>query len=107
VDGHGQRGEVRRGRAARPLAGSGGGVAAAAGSGGAGKAAGASWPVAVESMQQDLWGGEVEIANACRWGLQSAHGCCCYNLFDNFQGSMIRAGTRHDLSQVKQEMNGP
>jgi hypothetical protein len=24
---------------------------------------------------------------------------------DNFQGSMIRAGTRHDLSQVKQEMN--
>jgi hypothetical protein len=24
---------------------------------------------------------------------------------DNFQGSMIRAGTRHDFSQVKQEMN--
>jgi hypothetical protein len=24
---------------------------------------------------------------------------------DNFQGSMIRAGIRHDLSQVKQEMN--
>jgi prophage tail gpP-like protein len=24
---------------------------------------------------------------------------------DNFQGSMIRAGTRHDLFQVKQEMN--
>jgi hypothetical protein len=24
---------------------------------------------------------------------------------DNFQGSMIRASTRHDLSQVKQEMN--
>jgi hypothetical protein len=24
---------------------------------------------------------------------------------DNFQGSMIRAGTHHDLSQVKQEMN--
>ncbi|RLM77907.1 putative polyprotein [Panicum miliaceum] len=24
---------------------------------------------------------------------------------DNFQGSMIRVGTRHDLSQVKQEMN--
>jgi hypothetical protein len=24
---------------------------------------------------------------------------------DNFQGSMIRAGTRHGLSQVKQEMN--
>jgi hypothetical protein len=24
---------------------------------------------------------------------------------DNFQGSLIRAGTRHDLSQVKQEMN--
>jgi hypothetical protein len=24
---------------------------------------------------------------------------------NNFQGSMIRAGTRHDLSQVKQEMN--
>jgi hypothetical protein len=24
---------------------------------------------------------------------------------DNFQGTMIRAGTRHDLSQVKQEMN--
>jgi hypothetical protein len=24
---------------------------------------------------------------------------------DNFQGSMIRAGTRHDLSQVKQEIN--
>jgi hypothetical protein len=24
---------------------------------------------------------------------------------DNFQGSMIRAGTRHDLSQVKQKMN--
>jgi hypothetical protein len=24
---------------------------------------------------------------------------------DNFLGSMIRAGTRHDLSQVKQEMN--
>jgi hypothetical protein len=24
---------------------------------------------------------------------------------DNFQGSMIRAGTRHDMSQVKQEMN--
>jgi hypothetical protein len=24
---------------------------------------------------------------------------------DNFQGSMIRAGTRHNLSQVKQEMN--
>jgi hypothetical protein len=25
-------------------------------------------------------------------------------LIDNFQGSMIRAGTRHDLSQVNQEM---
>jgi hypothetical protein len=24
---------------------------------------------------------------------------------DNYQGSMIKAGTRHDLSQVKQEMN--
>jgi hypothetical protein len=24
---------------------------------------------------------------------------------DNFQGSLIKAGTRHDLSQVKQEMN--
>jgi hypothetical protein len=24
---------------------------------------------------------------------------------DNFQGSMIGAGTRHNLSQVKQEMN--
>jgi hypothetical protein len=24
---------------------------------------------------------------------------------DNIQGSMIRAGTHHDLSQVKQEMN--
>jgi uncharacterized membrane-anchored protein YjiN (DUF445 family) len=24
---------------------------------------------------------------------------------DNLQGSMIRVGTRHDLSQVKQEMN--
>jgi hypothetical protein len=24
---------------------------------------------------------------------------------DNFPGSMIRAGTHHDLSQVKQEMN--
>jgi hypothetical protein len=24
---------------------------------------------------------------------------------DNFQGSMIRVGTRHDLSQVKQDMN--
>jgi hypothetical protein len=24
---------------------------------------------------------------------------------DNFQGSKIRAGTRHDLSQVKQKMN--
>jgi hypothetical protein len=24
---------------------------------------------------------------------------------DNFQGSMIIAGTRHDLSQVKQDMN--
>jgi hypothetical protein len=24
---------------------------------------------------------------------------------DNFHGCMIRAGTRHDLSQVKQEMN--
>jgi hypothetical protein len=24
---------------------------------------------------------------------------------DNFQGSMIRTGTRHDLSQFKQEMN--
>jgi hypothetical protein len=24
---------------------------------------------------------------------------------DNFQGSMIRVGTCHDLSQVKQEMN--
>jgi hypothetical protein len=24
---------------------------------------------------------------------------------NNYQGSMIRAGTRHDLSQVKQEMN--
>jgi hypothetical protein len=26
---------------------------------------------------------------------------------NNFQGSMIRAGTRHDLSQVKQELNDP
>jgi hypothetical protein len=24
---------------------------------------------------------------------------------DNFQGSMIKVGTRHDLSQVNQEMN--
>jgi hypothetical protein len=27
------------------------------------------------------------------------------DFIDNFQGSIIRAGTRHDLSQVKQEMN--
>jgi hypothetical protein len=27
------------------------------------------------------------------------------DFIDNFQGSMIRAGTRHDLSPVKQEMN--
>jgi hypothetical protein len=28
-----------------------------------------------------------------------------WSFVNNFQGSMIRAGTRHDLSQVKQEMN--
>jgi hypothetical protein len=56
------------------------------------------FPVALEPMPL-TWLGSLKPNSIDSWeDLKRA-------FIDNFQGSMIKAGTRHDVSQVKQEMN--
>jgi hypothetical protein len=67
-------------------------------SGGSNSAKALYFPIALESMPltwlESLKPNSIDSWEDLKW-----------DFIDKFQGSMIRAGTHHDLSQVKQEMN--